>query len=364
MKRILQIGMTSNYGGIESFIMNLYRNINRDKFQFDFVNMELDGKNIAYSNEIKNLGGNIYNIPGRKENFFRNRKELKDILINNEYDFVDNNILTWSYSEGITLPMKYTNSKVIVHSHNSNMNEGLITRRILNSINKRLNNRQNLIRLACSEEAGLWLFDKKKFEVIPNGIETSKFHFDLDIRNKYREKFNLKDKKVYLHVGRLSHQKNHEYLLKWFNGIHRKDCNTILFLVGEGELHSYLRKRVRELNLQTCVKFLGIRQDIRDLMFMSDVFLFPSLYEGLGIVLIEAQATGLPCLVSDRIQKEAKITPLVKTINILENPKKYVDLALNTRVSNEKRLEAMTLVKKAGYDISNTVKLMERIYSN
>lgn len=365
LKRILQVGMTSNYGGIEAFIMNVYRNIDRKKYQFDFINMETKNKEIAYSDEIKKLGGKIYKIPSRRENYYENRKQLKQILENNHYDFVHNNILTWSYSEGISLPLKYSSSKVIVHSHNSYMNSKMYARRIMNFINRRFNYRKDLIRLACSKEAGKWLFSNKKYNIIPNGIVTKEYRFDPKIRDKYREKFGVKDKKVFLNVGRLSHQKNHYFLLKWFNEIYQEDKNSILFLVGDGELRDDLRKEVKALNLTANVKFLGIRKDVKNLMFMSDLLLFPSFYEGLPVVLVEAQATGLPALISNTITQEIDITPNIHRIDISQSPKKYVSLALKTidEPTSLTRNKAYLKVKEAGYDINNTVKMLEEIYS-
>lgn len=365
MKKILQIGMTSNYGGIESFIMNVYRNIDRDKFQFDFINMETDHKDIAYSDEIKSLGGKIYKIPGRRENLIENRKQLKEVIQKNNYDFVHNNVLTWSYSDGITLPLKYSSSKVIVHSHNSYMNPGMYARRLLNFLNRRFNYKNDIIRLSCSEGASKWLFKNRPAKVIPNGINTSIYKFNSVIRNEYRQKFNVEDKNVFLHVGRLSHQKNHKYLFQWFKEIVNNDPNSILFLVGDGELKNSLKKNVEDMGLTRYVKFLGIRNDVENLMFMSDAFLFPSYYEGLGIVLIEAQATGLQCIASNNIEPEAKITDQIETIDITSSPNNYVTLALQSIEKARKfdRKEAYLKVKKAGYDISNTVKMLEEIYS-
>lgn len=366
MKKILQIGMTSNYGGIESFIMNVYRNIDRNKFQFDFINMETNGKALAYSDEIESMGSKIYKIPGRRENLKKNRNQLKKIIEENNYDFVHNNILTWSYSEGITLPVRYSNSKVIVHSHNSYMNSGMYARRFLNFLNRRFNYSNNIIRLACSNEAGKWLFRNKHFTVIPNGIVTKEYKFDSKIRDVYRKEFNVENKNVFLHVGRLSHQKNHEFLLQWFKEICKKDNNSILFLVGDGELKTKLKKKVKSLNLTDKVKFLGIRKDVKKLMFMSDTLLFPSFYEGLPVVLVEAQATGLPALISNTISREIDITNNIKRIDISNAPKQYAELALKnvyeSNISNRK--EAYLKVEKAGYDIGHTVKMLEEIYTS
>ena len=365
LKRILQIGMTSNYGGIESFIMNVYRNIDRKKFQFDFINMETGDKPIAYSDEIKCLGGKIYKIPGRRENIKENRNQLKKIIRENNYDFVHNNVLTWSYSDGITLPLKYSSSQVIVHSHNSYVNPGMYTRRILNFVNRRLNRKDSIIRLACSVGASKWLFRNRPSTIIPNGINTLDYAFNSKISAEYRKEFNVKNKNVFLHVGRLSHQKNHDYLFKWFKEILKLDSNSILFLVGDGELKEELRRQVKNMGLSSQIKFLGIRNDVKHLPFMSDTFLFPSYYEGLGIVLIEAQATGLQCIASDRIEPEAQITNQIRTIDINKRPADYARLALESikKSRNADRKESYLKVKNAGYDISNTVEMLEEIYS-
>ena len=357
--------MTSNYGGIESFIMNLYRNIDRDKFQFDFINMETGNQELAYSNEIRQLGGKIYKIPGRRENFIKNHNELKKIIRSNNYDFVHNNVLTWSYSDGISLPLKYSSSKVIVHSHNSYMNPGMYTRRLLNFINRRFNYRNDIIRLSCSTGASKWLFKNRPAKVIPNGIDTADYKFNSLIRDEYRKKFKVTNKNVFLHVGRLSHQKNHEFLFKWFKEILKLDSNSVLFLVGDGELKESLKKKVQEMELSPYVKFLGIRKDVKNLMFMSDVFLFPSYYEGLGIVLIEAQATGLQCIASNNIEPEAKVTNQIRTIDITNSPANYADMALESIAHSQRfdRTSSYLKVKEAGYDISNTVNILEEIYS-
>ena len=354
--------MTSNYGGIESFIMNLYRNIDHNKFQFDFINMETNNKDLAYSDEIRKLGGKIFKIPGRKESILKNHNELKKILQSNHYDYVHNNILTWSYSDGISLPLKYTNSQVIVHSHNSGMNDDMKIRKILNFVNKRYNKKTNIIRLACSNEAGKWLFNNKKFKEIPNGIDTLNYQFDKKIREKYRQRFGLTNKKIFLHVGRLSHQKNHDYLLKVFNEIQKQEKNAVLLLVGDGELKHQIKDEILRLNLDNKILMLGTRHDVRNLMFMSDVFLFPSLYEGLPMVLVEAQATGLPCLIADNISDEILLTDFIKKANIKLPVTRYAGKALNMLDYNDNREEAYTLVKKAGYDVTNTISQMEKIY--
>lgn len=361
--RILQIGMTSNYGGVESFIMNLYRHIDRQQIQFDFVNMETHNKSLAYTDEIKQLGGHIFKIPGRRENPIQNKRELANIIRKGNYQYVDNNVLTWSYSAGVSLPLRL-GTKVIVHSHNAGMNNSMRMRRLLNFINRRYNISPRIIRLACSHEAGKWLFGHKPFQVIPNGINTQDYQFDASIREKYRKKFEVQDKHVFLNVARLSHQKNHGYLLKLFKEIANRDAKAVLFLVGEGELHDEVVRLATQLDLSSQVVFMGIRHDVSELMQMSDVFLFPSYYEGLGIVLIEAQATGLPCLVSSQIPKEVFVTDHIQGMDITAKPVVNARIAMDLVTENYDRTELAHQVQVSGYGIETTVAQMSAIYNS
>ncbi|MGO2722781.1 MAG: glycosyltransferase [Lactobacillus sp.] len=363
MIRILQIGMTSNYGGVESFIMNLYRHINRQQIQFDFVNMETHNKSLAYTGEIKQLGGHIFKIPGRRENPIQNKRELANIIRNGNYQYVDNNVLTWSYSAGVSLPLRL-GTRVIVHSHNAGMNNSMRMRRLLNFINRRYNLNQHIVRLACSHEAGKWLFGHKPFQVISNGINTQNYQFDASIRGKYRKKFNVESQHVFLNVARLSHQKNHQYLLRLFKEIVKRDANAVLFLVGEGELHDEIVRLVSQLNLSSHVVFMGIRHDVSELMQMSDAFLFPSHYEGLGIVLVEAQATGLPCLVSSQIPKEVFVTKHIQAMDLATNPVINAKTALELATETYDRTELAHQVQISGYGIETTVAQMSAIYNS
>lgn len=365
MKRILQIGMTSNYGGIESLLVNLYDKLDRNRFHFDFIDMEGSHKTIAYSEEIERMGGKIFKIPSRRENIFKNRNYLKRIILNGNYSYIHNNLSSWSYAEGIRIPLNFNSGKVIVHSHNSNIESNVISRRIMDRLNRHLNNNPQLIRLACGEEAGEWLFGNEHFSIIPNGIDTKKYQFNPFIREKYRKSFNISNsEKVYLNVGRMSIQKNHIFLLKSFKEILREQPKSLLVLVGNGELRDDLINLAAKMKISQRVKFLGIRNDVENIMQMSDCFILPSLWEGLPIALIEAQASGLPCFVSQNISQEAFLTNYVKKINIDESPKLVSNFILKSvKELKVNRLNATKYVKDAGYDLSRTVEMIKKIYS-
>ena len=343
--------------------MNLYRHIDRQQIQFDFVNMETHNKPLAYTDEIKQLGGHIFKIPGRRENPIQNKRELADIIRNGNYQYVDNNVLTWSYSAGVSLPLRL-GTKVIVHSHNAGMNNSMRMRRLLNFINRRYNLNSHIVRLACSHEAGKWLFGHKPFQVIPNGINTQDYQFDASTRDQYRRRFKVEDKHVFLNVARLSHQKNHQYLLKLFKEIVKRDVKAVLFLVGEGELHGQLVAVIHQLHLEAYVNFLGVRDDVSELMQMSDELLFPSFYEGLPIVLVEAQATGLKCFASNKISHEVFLTNEIFPMDIEASVQKNALYALHILQRPYQRRDGAKEIREAGYGVEATAAKMKAIYES
>lgn len=361
MKKILQIGMTANYGGIESWIFNLYKNIDRTKFEFVFINMERNKQKIAYEDQIISMGGKVIHIPARRENWLEHRKALKKIISRGKYSVIHNNLSSWSYVDAIDIGLKYSNSKIIVHAHSDAIEKGRYLRKLFNLINRRYN-RKEIIRLASSDKAGKWMFGTQRYTVIPNGISVKEFSFKDRIRIEYREKFNLENKDVFLHVGRLSPEKNQIYIINLFNEIQKKDSKAVLYIVGDGNLRNKLETKVRELNIADKVHFLGVRNDVSSLMQMSDCFLFSSFNEGLGIVLIEAQATGLPCLVSNTIPKEAFISNFIEKMNINETPQKNRDKALDLLNLHIDRKNSSLLLRKNNFDLENAVQQIERVY--
>lgn len=218
---------------------------------------------------------------------------------------------------------------------------------------------------ACSEIAGKWMFKNRNFRVIHNAINVSDFVYNESIRQKVRTQLGLlKDEFVIGHVGRFSYQKNHDFLIDVFNEVHRRLPEAVLILIGDAvEDELYLNKakqKVKELNLVENVRFLGIRNDVPDLMQAMDCFLFPSRFEGLGIVIIEAQTAGLPCYVSSVIPNEVKITNLVDFISLNESPENWAEKIIKNK--NYKRKDISKEIIKAGYDINTEIKKMQKFY--
>ena len=358
--RILQVLPGGHVcGGIEFFVMNYYREIVELGVQFDFlVHYKQKG---YFDDEIKKLGGKIYYFPVREDkNLIKYIYQLcKFFYRHKEYKIIH------GHMPGMA-PIYFFIAKFfgvkcrISHCHvteTENTLKGRILKRIIKIIPYFSN-----IYFACSKEAGYFMYENRKFEVIHNAIDVKKFTFNKDKREKIRKKLNIRDNFVIGHVGRFNLQKNHKFLIEIFNQIYLQNNKARLLLIGEGPLESEIRNQVNKLGLNEVIIFLGVRKDVADLYNAMDCFVLPSLFEGLPIVGVEAQINGLQCYMSDKISKEIKITKLVKLLFLNDNPKIWAKEILS--VDNKEHSNEIEQVQKAGYDISNEVKKLEKTYLN
>lgn len=324
--RVLMVGMYPGIGGVESFVMNYFRHIDRTQVMFDFINAYDE---LHYSDEIINFGGRIFDVSNFKKNPVRYYHQLVTIM--KEYDIVHIQML----SAANILPVKAAKAAevkhIIVHSHNGELPNGCI-RQLLHRLNKRylLANANHFF--ACSELAGRWLFgdllvDEGKLHVIPNAIDLERYQFDKKVRDEVRFELGLDNAFVIGHVGRFAEQKNHHFLISVFNDVHRKRPNSVLLLIGDGDLKPVVKEQVDKLGLKDNVRFLGIRQDVDRLMQAMDVFILPSLFEGLPVAGIEAQASGLSCVFSSEITSEVGIENVI-FIHLAEPIENWVDAVL------------------------------------
>ncbi len=358
--RILQIGCTQNCGGMENFVMNTYRNIDRNKIQFDFLTTH-NGK-IAYEDEIESLGGKIYRVTYRKsENIVKHYTALYQFFKDHpEIDGIHMNSCFFNYILPLKIAKKFGIKTRIFHAHNSaNMFGDTFFYRLLGKYTKSKIKKLATHLLACSDEAGKYMFDDN-FEVIENGIDTNSFKFDENRRKNKQEELQINGRKVIGFVGRLQEQKNPMFALEVFKALYAIRKDVIFLIVGDGELKGEMLEYVRQNNLEEAVVFLGMRKDMSDLYQVMDVFFLPSKFEGLGIVFIEAQANGLNCITSTGIPDETCITDLVKRID-LEQP---IEIWKNELLSklDEIRDEKYHKMVKDKYGISITVDKLEQIY--
>jgi glycosyltransferase involved in cell wall biosynthesis len=360
--RVLHVVGKMDRAGTETLLMNLYRNIDRLIIQFDFI--VWDTERGDYDDEIRSFGGKIFYSPkynglnhfkyvGWWKNFFHMHPEYK--IIHGHQRVTAALYLYIANKYGLV---------TIAHSHSISSGTGLkaLAKDIL----------QFPIRyvadwfFACSFHAGEWLFGKRicsggKFIVLKNAIDTSRFRYNPKLREIIRAKLNLTNKLVLTNVGRMEEPKNHKFLIDVFCEFHNLMSNSVLLLIGDGYLHSTLEKKVSDLGLTGSVMFLGTRVDVEDLLHASDAFVFPSLYEGLGIAIIEAQSSGLPCIVSDRVPDEARLTDLFYKLSLGSSPVEWAETIFNC-IQNKQRIDRSDEIKAAGYDISETSKWLLEFY--
>jgi glycosyltransferase involved in cell wall biosynthesis len=363
---VLQLGMTKNIGGMETYLMTQYRILNKN-IKYDFINLTGEFP-IAFNEEIKRNNSKIYAVPTRKINPLLHYYEIMKILIKNKnkYDFIVLNTCNLYYIFPLFFAKFVGIPNRIIHSHNSN-DEIKISffRKILININKILMNFSVTDYWACSNIAGKWMFDNKSFKVIHNAIKVSDFVYNEEIRRKIRKKFNILEEKFIVgHVGRFSYQKNHKYLIKIFYEINKLMPNAELLLVGDAvNDKKYLndaKETVKILKLEKKVKFLGMRNDVAELMQAMDCFVMPSRFEGLPVVGIEAQTAGLPCFFSDTITEELYITDLANYISLKESPIVWAKKIIESK--NKLRKNMLNEIRAKGYDINVEIKKLENFY--
>ena len=351
-----------NGGGVESVVMNYYRHIDRSKIQFDFICDE-DSTNITYE-EIEKLGGRVFLIPPYQK-IFKYNKELLKIFKREKYKIVHSHINTLSVfplrvAKKANIPIR------IAHSH-STSNKKEWKKNLLKQILRPFSKVYATNYFCCSEYAGRWLFGNKEFAkgnvyLLNNAIDIDKFKYDEKIRKLKRKELGINDNHIVIgHIGRFVTQKNHTFLIDVFSEFHKQNKNAILLLVGQGPLRKMIEKKVKELGLEKNVFFLGQREDVNELYQVMDVFLLPSLYEGLPVVGIEAQTSGLLCVFSTSMTKESKI--LDSTI-FLSLKQKELSWAETISKVNHKynRSNAFNEVSKKGFNIKVEAKKLERFY--
>ena len=357
--RVLQVVTIMNRGGLETMLMNYYRKIDRSKIQFDFmVHREERGD---YDDEIEAMGGRIYRVlPIKPGNYKRYFQQLDNFFIKHkEYRVVHSHI---NENSGFVLKAakKYNIPCRIAHSHLADLK---LDYKYPFRLYGRINLKSNVTEyFACSKDAGKWLFKNSKKDVIVlnNAVDAELFTPNNEVREKIRKKLNIENKFVIGHVGRFNPQKNHKFLIDVFNEILKIKNDAVLLMVGDGYLFDEVRTKVEKLGIQNNVKFLGIRSDIPTLMQGMDLFLFPSLFEGLPVVLVEAQAAGLKCVTSTGVTKESDLTDSLEFYDLNLSPKEWAEKVLNLDINKKDNSQ---ILKEKGYDSATNIKWLVDFYS-
>lgn len=322
MIRILHVGFSANFGGVENLVMNYYRHIDKNEYQFDFL--DIYGSGIAYEDEINALGGKIYRLPNYKRHPMNAAKKMYHILNINDYDIIHIHMQSAANLMPVLVALYHEKEKVIAHCHSSSTPRG-VTRKILHCINVAILRKTHVEKWACGEQAGKWMWSDtfENENIIANAIKMESFMPDKSIRKKMRERCGFgPDDRVIGFVGRFGDEKNTLFLIKVLVELLRFSDKYKLLTVGTGEVYSEFEKEVYRRNLEKNIYSAGIQNNASIWYQAMDAFLLPSFFEGFPMVGLEAQASGLPCFFSNRISSEIDVSKTSHFISIDDGEEK------------------------------------------
>lgn len=362
MERVLVYGLGTSVGGMEEYVMNLFRTIDKSKYVFDIIP---HGGNFFYAeHEVNQLGGRVYKIPAQTKHPLQSMKELNQHL---KALRISHKILYFQscgfYNVVPFLLAKKYHYTIITHGHNTRNHGRSAAVELLHLINRIYVRRISRYCFACSKDAGTWIFGKRsvrknRVNIINNAIDCEKFRFKEDVRQAVRKQLNMDNDLVIGHVGRFVYQKNHDFLIELFYTIHQQNEQTKLLLIGEGELRPTVEKKVNALGLDQAVLFLGKRNDIPELMWAMDVFVLPSRFEGLPVSAVEAQAAGLPLVLSDTISSETKLTEHVQFCSLKKPISYWAERVLSDTSEHKDTTEEL---KTSGFDLERQTCQFEKL---
>lgn len=365
MKKILQIGMTDNLGGIESFLINTYRAIDKKQFQFDFINIY--DNPLCFHDEIEKNGARIFKVDSYYRHPLKYLRQVKQIIKRNGYDAIHCNMNSCAMIYPL-IAAKMAGAKIIIaHAHNSSNDKGVI-KTLMHTFNKRLVPKLANTYCACSFKSAEWFFNKKtrnsrRFYIIHNAIDYEKYKYSKTDGEKFRNEIGAqKDTVIVGHIGRLNKQKNHAFLVRAFNEYYKKNHNSMLVLVGSGPLEKEIKQIVAGSEAKKNIFFLGQRDDIPQILSSLDIFALPSLYEGLPLVGVEAQINGVYCMFSSNISNELSINDNNCFLDI-DSESKWAAHMANYDKGRFCRKKA-SLPTDDTYNIRHEIKKIEAIYAN
>lgn len=364
--KVLQIGMTENIGGMETYLMAQYRKLNRERVRYDFLNITGESQ-IVFSDEIKRNGDSIYAVPSRHKSPLGHYWGVLKLLYQkrHEYKYIVLNTCSLYYIFPLFVAALVGIPHRVIHSHNSGdeIAESL-PRKCIKYLNTFLLKISATDYWACSKLAGKWMFKGHPFQVIHNAIDTPKFIFNPAVRRRVRKDLGLENKFVIGTVARFSPQKNHEFLIDIFKEVASKREDAVLMLVGDAagfqDRLKMIKQKVQDYHLENKVLFLGMRKDTNELYQAMDCHVLPSKFEGLCITAIETQAAGLPCICSDVFSPETSITDLFKTMRLDASPGVWCDYI--TAHVNIIRKNMQKEIILAGYDAATEIERIEEFY--
>lgn len=366
MIKILAYGMTSNLGGIEVYLVNLLKNVDKNKIKIDYI---IIGEKSPFEQDILSNDGHIYYIPDKNRGIINNIKITKKLFkrLAKTYDCIYFNSGALFYGMPYFIARICKCKNIIVHAHNGKDPNRVGWEVALHKLNRAVINCIADYKFSCSDIATKWIFGKKyvgskSIYKINNAIDCNKYQYSYEKRQALRNELNINEDTLIIgNVGRLDSQKNQSFLLKIFREILKYNDNSILLIIGDGVLKDSLINQSENIKIREKVQFLGLRNDIQDLLNTMDAFVLPSTFEGFPITLVEAQANGLPCFVSDVVTKEVNKTGLIKYISLDNNPIKWANEILSN-LDNDKRKSYYSEMCKLGYDLKTNINRIEEIF--
>ncbi len=365
--RVVHFTIANTAGGVTKSVLELWKYIDREKFHFDFVTMS---DKLDFADELEKEGCKIYYLSAYAEDDIAVfTREVREIF-SNGYDVVQLQTAWWrgfvveEIAKGMHIP------KVIIYGNNTDVHiredySREAARKQHFQYRELLSENIATDFAACSEEAARWLYGdkipKEKIKIIPYGVALEQYRYDADVRKRYRAELEIENEYVIGHVGRFAYQKNHEFLIEIFRKIVRIDNNVKLLLVGIGELEEKVKAEVREYKLEDKVIFTGKREDVCGLMQAMDIFVFPSRFEGFGIVLIEAQAAGLKCLTSKNVPEKARITDNIEFLDL--DQRVWIDGILKYK-KGYAREDMYNIMEQKGWSMKAYAEAFEQIYED
>ena len=353
--RILQIVNYMDRGGLETMLMNYYRHLDTEKIQFDFLVHRK--KRADFDDEIESMGGKIYRMPRLNPISLRYNKEEMSFFKNHKYQIVHCHMDCMSafplgHAKRVGIPIR------IAHSHSKDQNKDL--KYPIKMFCKQLIPFSATHFFACGTEAGRFMFGKRDFHIMKNAIDINDYLFNILERRKVRTELGIEDNIVLGNVANFTPAKNHSFLLDVFYRYHKVNKKSKLLLIGDGPNKGNIEKKIEKLGLQEAVILTGVRKDVNRLLQAMDVFVFPSIYEGLPVTMVEAQTAGLPCVISENVPKETDITNLVTRISLDASLSHWVAAIEDAR--KIKRKNQSDKIRESGFDIRENVKKLEEFY--
>lgn len=380
--RVLQYGSVVGGGGIGAFLINLYREIDKSRVQFDFLHHMTDaGVDKRTLDEIESLGGRVFGIPQLRRSPIEARRQINEVIATTGVDIIHCNMTLLTQ----LIPVKIAASvgiPVIVHSHctTRSFQKGLLESALsfdldlfadnltlyTHKINQKKIQNYPCEYFACSKAAGIGMFGQKisdagKVFVLNNAIQTRKFTYNVEKSQSAKLELGLEGKFIIGNVARFDYQKNHDFMIDVFAEVRKQCTEAVLLLAGDGIRKAEIEAKVRDMGLAKSVMLLGNRSDVPDLLQAMDIFFLPSHYEGLPVVLIEAQAAGLPCFISEAVTREADMTGICEYIS-LDKPTSYWAGEIMKYANGYERKDTYADIVKAGYDAAHTAEYMADYY--